>query len=125
MDPFRIIELDNGLRLELHDQSNRYFGDYHRLKIEVRCTIPLDKKFFGGDENHPDLLLARNKFGESLCFERSLERMGVAGADVAPVREELVASFMKSSASYLEHPEFVAKFVARKLQARVGALPGL
>lgn len=125
MDPFRVIDLKNGLQLELHDQSNRYFGDYHRLKIEVRCAIPLDKQFFAGDEHHPDLLAARKKFGVSLRFERSLERMGVAGADVEQVREELVASFMKSSAAYLEHPDFVAKYVARQLQARVGAIPGL
>ena len=29
----RTIKLDNGLTLEFFDQSNLYFGDYHRIKI--------------------------------------------------------------------------------------------
>jgi len=120
MQPFRTIELDNGLCLELRDQSNRYFGDYHRIKIEVSCDIPLRGEFFGGNPDDPQLQTARRLYGDSLRFERSLERMGVAGAEVENVREELVESFLKSSAAYLEHPEFVARYVQRQLQLRGG-----
>ncbi|PLY12320.1 MAG: hypothetical protein C0624_01065 [Desulfuromonas sp.] len=120
MEPYRTIELSNGLQLELRDQSNRYFGDYHRIRIEVSCDIPLRSEFFGNRDDHPQLLQARRLYGDSLRFERSLERMGVAGADVERVREELVENFLNSSATYLEHAEFIARYVSRQLQKRSG-----
>jgi len=116
MKPFRTVTLANGLLLEMHDRGNRYFGDYHRIKIEIRCIIPLAAGFFGGDEQHPVLLRARQRFGESVVFERSLERMGVAGDEVETLRDEMVNGFLSSSRAYLEHPEFVSRFIARRLQ---------
>jgi len=123
MEPFRTIELNNGLRLELRDYSNRYFGDYHRIKIEIRCEIPLRGEFFAGNDDDPQLQEARRLYGESLCFERSLERMGVPGAEVEKVRNELIENFLGSSADYLERPEFVSRYVQRRLQQRTGGTP--
>ncbi len=120
MTPFRVVPLTNGLELELFDLSNRYFGDYHRVRVEVRCSIPLVARFFAGDEQHPDLMRARALFGDSLAFKRALERMGVSGADVDGVRNGLVSDFLASSADYLEHPDFVRRYVARQLAQRSG-----
>jgi len=125
MEPFRTIELNNGLRLELRDFSNRYFGDYHRIKIEIRCDIPLRGEFFAGNDDDPQLQQARRLYGESLRFERSLERMGVPGAEVEKVRDELIENFIGSSAEYLERPEFVARYVQRRLQQRDGSTSSL
>jgi len=120
MTPYRVVPLSNGLELELHDHSNRYFGDYHRIRIEIRCTIPLAPRFFAGDAQHPDLLRAQSLFGDALTFTRALERMGVAGDDVEKVREALVHDFLESTARYLEHPEFVRRYVAGQLRERLG-----
>jgi len=118
MEPFRTIPLDNGLIIELYDQSNRYFGDYHRIKVDVRCDIPLVKRFFDGDDGNPELERARKLYGDTIRFERSLEKMGVAGADVDATRESLVENFVTSTVAYLEHPEFVKRYVARMLDSR-------
>jgi len=118
VNPFHTVTLDNGLVLEMVDQGNRYFGDYHRIKIVVRCVIPLEARFFGGDARHPALLQARTCFGDSVVFERTLERMGVPGAEVAPVRDAMVKGFLDSSRTYLNHPDFVSRYVTRQLQQR-------
>ena len=31
-------KLDNGLVLNFHDRGNRYFGDYHQVKVLVSIT---------------------------------------------------------------------------------------
>jgi hypothetical protein len=46
MELLRRERLANGLILEFRDLSNRYFGDYHRLHIEVICRIPVDESLF-------------------------------------------------------------------------------
>ncbi len=35
------------------------------------------------------------------------------------MREALVADFVNSTSGYLEHPDFVRRFVARRLEQRV------
>jgi len=42
----RADELANGVRVEFVDGSNRYFGDYHRLRIEVHCRVALTEQLF-------------------------------------------------------------------------------
>jgi hypothetical protein len=107
--------LANGLRLEFFDQSNRYFGDYHRVRILVRCAVAVVPEWLAEGDG-PDQ--ARRLLGESVCFERSLEQMGVATAQLAAVKQGLVESFLSASAGYLGSAAFPRRFLAQQLQAR-------
>lgn len=118
MNTLSTVELENGLKFEMFDRSNRYFGDYHRIKIDIECSIPLEARFFNDDDSNESLVRARKLYGDSLMFERSLERMGVAGADVEATKQEMVETFLSSSREYLQHPEFVMRYVARMLEKR-------
>jgi hypothetical protein len=40
MRPFRTEHLANGITLTFFDCSNRYFGDYHRVYIEIHLSVP-------------------------------------------------------------------------------------
>ncbi len=91
-DPVRREVLSNGLTLVFYDRSLRYFGDYHRVRIEVQCRLA---------DSDADLPL------------HNLERMGVAGAAVGQVREELIGNFLQSARNYLEQPDFPARLLAR------------
>ena len=88
--PLQSATLANGLRLEFFDFSNRYFGDYHRICIEVRTSLSLDLPALATFA--PALLTrARALFGATLTVTRTVERMGVAGALVEPLKAELIA----------------------------------
>lgn len=94
-------ELANGLHLRFFDQSNRYFGDYHRLYIVVEITVILSAEFIPD----PELLAtAVRRFGDRLVTTRTLERMGVPGDQLATLRKELLASYRLEVDKYLSRP---------------------
>lgn len=94
MTPFRNETLANGIVVEFFDLSNRYFGDYHRVRVEVRLQVP-----------HPDR-------EEPLVKVHALERMGVPGAEVATVRDRLAEDFWQHAGSYLIHPDYPSRLRA-------------
>ncbi len=106
----KTVPLDNGLTLEFLDRSNRYFGDFYRVCITVRAELPLAKL---------DLTVAQKKAlqgrEDGLCYARSLERMGVAGADLARVKDQLIKDFLNSSLRYLEKADFPEQLLRKKL----------
>ncbi|ORJ63446.1 hypothetical protein B5V00_00865 [Geothermobacter hydrogeniphilus] len=116
--PFRSIPLEGGLKLDFFDLGNRYFGDYHRIKILVRCEVPLRETMFAA-ESDPRRAFdrARRRLGERVVYERSLERMGVAGADVEAVRDRMIDAFLSSAGPYLRHPEFPRRLVESRLRS--------
>ncbi len=113
MDPFRREPLANGLTVEFFDCSNRYFGAYWRLYLEVHCRIEV-----AGILSGAELEKARSALGESVDFNRRLERMGVAEDDLDTVRQEMVESFLASARAYLEKPAFPARLIASRLKEK-------
>ena len=101
MTPFRTEQLANGVVLDFVDLTNRYFGDYHRVCIEVRIRVPLPVN----------------------CFHSitRLERMGVAGAAVTVARDRLVDDYWRHAGQYLARADFPARLAASNPQA---AQPG-
>jgi len=99
MTRFRSETLANGISVEFFDRSNRYFGDYHRVRIEAHISVPrLDQ-------------------GEPLIKVRILEKMGVPGAEVAAVRRQLCDNFWSHASGYLERPDYPARLLAAERQA--------
>ncbi len=117
--PFRSHRLPNGLTAEFFDLSNRYFGDYHRVCLEVRCPVPLRTEWFPG-EGGDELDRARRLLGEEVVYGRRLERMGVAGSEVEKTREALVDDFLRTTSSYLGSAEFPSRFIAARLAEKRG-----
>ena len=107
--------LENGLNVAFVDVSNRYYGDYHRVRIEVRCFLPLRPELFAGPA---ELDRARHLWGETLSWARPLEKMGVCGAAVETTAADLVEAFVASAYPYLSRPEFPVRLLARELAAR-------
>jgi hypothetical protein len=118
-DTLRSVQLDNGLIVEFFDRSNRYFGDYHRLYVEVRCRIPLTRGHFA-DAADPvaGLQAARALLGNEVIFTRRLEKMGIAGAAVEEAREALVDNFIRGTLSYMDGSAFPRRFIAAELERR-------
>lgn len=107
MIPFRRERLANGVDVAFIDLSNRYFGDYHRVCIEVQIAAP------GPSGSH-----GTTAGQQRLATVKRLERMAVAGAEVATVRQRLVDDFWRHAGRYLAHPDFPARLATRS------ALPG-
>lgn len=102
MTPFRTERLANGVCVAFIDQSNRYFGDYHRVRVEVQVTVPP----LSGDSAAETLAPG----GRQRITH--LERMGVAGAEVETVRDRLVADYWQHAGRYLAHAGYPARLAA-------------
>jgi hypothetical protein len=125
MTLLRSMQLDNGLHIAFFDRSNRYFGDYHRVCIAVECRIGLVEALFtAAADPAVELQNARALLGEQLLVCRTLERMGVAGADLCSTREALIDRYLQSALPYLAVPEFPIRLLTKEL-ARKTAGRGL
>jgi len=115
----RAERLDNGLVVEFYDRSNRYFGDYHRVCLEVSCRIPLTVELFNSSADPAGTLQqAMGLFGAEAVFSRRLEKMGVEGDAVEQARAELTDSFLRTTVAYLGSSDFPARYVAAEMQRR-------
>lgn len=116
--PFKAHTLNNGLRLEFFDQSNRYFGDYHRVKIVIRCQVTLRPEWLAASPESLDLAQLRALLGDFVTFERSLEQMGVSSAQLETVKNSLIDGFLKTAAGYFGSEGFPGRFIFQQWQAR-------
>lgn len=102
-DLFASEELPNGITVEFCDQTNRYYGDYHRVCVEV------------------SLLLVD---GQRHTFQ-TLERMGVSGGDLERVKAEVMTAFRQGTLTYMTSEQFPQKFLTSLQQRKKTLLPGM
>ena len=103
--------LDNGLKISFSDESNRYFGDYHRICVVVTISYAVDHL---ADE---DLRRqAATIYGERLEIAKRLVRMGIPSADCEQVRDAMIDDFLRHAAGYLSRPDYPRLLVAAELR---------
>lgn len=102
MRPFRTELLANGITLTFFDRSNRYFGDYHRVYIEIHLSVPPPA-------------------GPCTAI-RHRERMAVPGAEVEVVRDQLADDFLRHAGPYLAHADYPARLAAAEAAVRPRSL---
>lgn len=102
------IELNSALCITLSDETRHYFGGYYHVKVLAYCDVPLEQIYFDGEAEFID---ARNRMGESVRFERILEKMAVPEPDIAAVLGQLVDAFNDTALGYLSGPDFAGRLV--------------
>jgi hypothetical protein len=112
LKPIRQIRLANGLTVLFHDQSRRYFGDYHQAKVEITCRFPVLEEYFSGKKEMKD---AVKTLGDSVIFRRSVEQMGVSSADLLNALESIMDNFCNHTLHYMSSPTFPRKMVQLEL----------
>jgi len=111
--------LPNQLELIIEDQSNRYFGDYHRVKLRVRCPVAVSAAAFNASQDPAaDAAAAERILGSEIVYEKSLERMGVAGEEFETIKQELLERFLQINRPYLARADFPARFIALKMREK-------
>lgn len=115
MTSFREETLTNGLHLVFHDESNRYFGDYHRVCIVVSLSFAIADLPASAPADADLRDRALQQLGGTFAMTRRLERMAVPTAMVEQVRNTLVDDFMKHSAAYFARPATLQSLVTKEL----------
>jgi hypothetical protein len=107
------IDLANGLSISVYDTSRRYYEDYHLVRLEFDCPVPLRIEYFDTPEAFDD---AKKLIGETAVYRRTCEKMGVPFDEIGAARETLIADFMKNALPYFTVESFPVKLVRSELQ---------
>lgn len=108
----RKIELDNSLTVLIYDTTRRYYEDYHLVRLEVECEVPVKDEYFESVALQAEV---REAFGGSVCYRRTLEKMGVPYAEIERAREDLINSFTATSVPYFGSNGFPRRFILSEL----------
>ncbi len=100
--PFKSVGLDNGVTVDFFSEGNRYFGDFHRVKIVAIATIPLVVESLPANLQEAVAACPR-----SVKYEKTLERMGVTTDNVETVIQTLIDDFIQTVGCYLVKKSFV------------------
>jgi hypothetical protein len=112
MNLVKEIPLENNLKVCFHNHNHRYFGDYHRVKVEITCEVPITEEYFS---TRAECAEAINSLGRSALFKRSIEQMGVSTDELEPCLERIIENFISHSLSYLASKEFPRKLIQKEL----------
>lgn len=109
------ITLDNGLIVRFVDHSTRYFGNFHHVRLEAVCEVPLTPQVVPDEGLRADAL---KHLKTPLVYRRLLTHMGVPGEEVEKAKQALVESFRRHSAGYLSAEGFFERFVLGELRKK-------
>jgi hypothetical protein len=113
--PLETRTLENGLRYRVTDQTVRYFGDYHHVRLVTTFSFDVDKEILPEGETLDGV---QRLVGHTISFERVLSRMGVPTADLDTVKRQLIDNFLTTSVPYLSHPDYLRNHLRRVLDDR-------
>jgi len=105
-----IRTLGNGVVVEFFDQSNRYYGDFYRVRIIAVATVPLTKSTLP-----EDLSEFAATYPDCVKYEKSLDRMGVVSTSVEHVVKTLIDEFIESVGCYLEKRNFAENLLRKDM----------
>ena len=110
--------LENGLLINFTDETNRYFGDYHRVCVVATLVCNLHDLPAASVEEESFRCRAVEALGGQLKVVKRFERMGVSSADVAGVRDALIDDFLRHASAYLSRPDYIRSLVNAELTKR-------
>jgi hypothetical protein len=106
------MALENGCTLNLYDASRKLVGDRWQVTLAARMEIDVRNALAGTAE--PDAGAVAAALGETVIFEKKLERVFIDDAVKVSLFDQMLSSFVQNTAPYLAHPEFARRFVARQ-----------
>jgi hypothetical protein len=108
----REIPLANGLTVSFTDATRRYFGDYHQVRVEIRCEVPLSAQLFDEPEAYQ---VALKLLGPAVVYLKQVEHQGVPTLGTADAIQKVVQQFIDHSLSYFGSEAFPRRLVQSEL----------
>lgn len=111
MELLHTLNLSNGLQVSIYDQTKVYFGDYYHVRVKVVCTLDCGGAAW-------KLHCPEDVSLQTVAYIRTLEKMGVASADVEHVKKSLLHDFDCNSLPYISSAGFPKKMIEKELRTK-------
>ena len=104
--------LDNGLVLEVTDESRTYYADFWNLKVVIRAQVKVESEYLKAIVPlNPYEQEAKEALGAEVAYCRELTRIGVRETEREETIQKLLGSFEENTLPYLRYPSFPEKLV--------------
>lgn len=107
--------LENGLEVEVWDESENYWADFWNLRVLVLAKGKVDPEWKKVIKD-PFEEEALSEVGDELRYIREIVKVGIREADLTKEREAVLRSFEENALPYLRHPDFPRRFFLRRLE---------
>ena len=108
-------ELRNGLKIEVEDESQNYYGEYWNVKLVIRGKVRVRSEYLNGLlTREPQGEEALRRLGEEVEYRREIIQVGVPKSRLQEAIGRLLSSFEENSLPYIEHPSFPKRFVRKR-----------
>jgi hypothetical protein len=115
--------LENGLVLEIHDESTQYYADFWNLKVVIRGTVKVQPQYLQAIyPSSPSEQEAKEALGGEVVYHRELSRIGVREAEKDKTIQKLLSAFEENTLPYLRYPSFPEKLVRHQWQKQAEEL---
>jgi hypothetical protein len=119
------LTLDNGLVLEVRDESFNYYANFWNLKIVISGTVKVKPAYLEAIfPANPYEQKAKRALGGEVAYHRELTRIGVREAAKEATIQRLLGSFKENSLPYLGHPCFPERMVISHWKRLVDEIKG-
>ncbi|MEN6463875.1 MAG: hypothetical protein ABFD62_01715 [Syntrophaceae bacterium] len=103
--------MDNGLVLEIWDESRKIADDTFRVTLAARVKVAVKKEYLPDLEHYRTVLRV---FGHEILFEQVKERSFVRTDEKDEIYNQLLGEFRDTTLKYISRPNFPAGFVMSK-----------
>jgi hypothetical protein len=106
------LSLDNGLMLEVTDESSNYYADFWNLKVVIKGKVQVVPDHLPAiTPSNPSEQEAKEALGGEVAYHRELTRIGVREVEKEVTIQKLLGSFEENSLPYLQYPFFPERMV--------------
>jgi hypothetical protein len=113
--------LENGLHLEVVDESRNMASDRWRIRLVMRTPIEVAAHYHSpASEGEPDPEVLKRTIGPEVVFESIRERLFVEDHFKGEVIGELTATFLQDVAPYIGIVDFPRKYILKCYRERSG-----
>ncbi|MDO9565453.1 MAG: hypothetical protein Q7J15_01720 [Candidatus Desulfaltia sp.] len=114
------IDLENGLKLKLFDNSRKLAGDRWLVSLIARIEIPIKDSLLKEDGSSSlNFDEAIKVLGENLLFEQKRERIYIDEKEKDEVMKGIQDSFLSISLSYLSRSDFPKSYILKKFHEKI------
>lgn len=116
--PIKILDLENGLKLEIYNLSRHLTGDRWYVELKACILISVEEQWFNSKLALPtDINTLQQALGEQIVFEYRNKRNFISETEKESVFSEMRVSLENNARKYYGHPDFAARYLIKQYKA--------